>query len=675
MSEPTALPSRFIDRSRALLAGRFRPAMLIFVAALAFAQVTRLSLFALRPQAFADGVGSVLAALAAGFVRDVATALWLATPWVLYLTLAPTRWLRTRLQRALMIACLAASLFGMLFVAAAEGFFFDEFESRFNFVAVDYLLYPTEVATNIWESYPTGTILSVLFLASVASAWALRRHLDRSWLEPVGRLSRTAFAAAALGTAALGSWLLPTGLAEVSRDRLLVEIAGNGYASFVRALLGADVRYDGFFLTRPADQVLARLPALLAEPGAPASSFVPGTSLRKIPASGTGRRLNVVVVLEESLGADFVGSLSSRQPSLTPELDALAPEGTLLTRAYSTGNRTIRAIEATTAGLPPLPGESLVRRPTSRGLFTLPGLLAEQGYETLFVYGGRALFDGMGRYLTANGVGTVIDQADFPDGTFTTAWGACDEAIFTRAIAEFDRLEQAGRPFYALVLSVSNHRPYDFPQDGIQKLPGLSRRENVVRYADYALGRFIRESRSHRFFSDTIFVLMGDHGARVYGAGEIPLPSYRVPILFFAPGIVPADQRLDVVASSLDVPPTVLGLLGHAYSSRFFGRDLFHDGDTVGRALLNHNHKVALLRGGQLAVLGLQRRAELFTVRSDQGEFEPIAAPDATANQLLEDAITYYQGGDLLYRTGRYQLDPVVAATTPADDLTGRPPG
>lgn len=675
MSQAIPLPNRLTDRCRALLSGRFRPAALIVVAALAFAQITRLSLLALRPQAFADGIGSVLAALAVGFVLDIVTALWLAAPWIVYLTLAPARWLRTRFQQALMIGFLAASLFGMLFVAAAEGFFFDEFESRFNFVAVDYLLYPTEVATNIWESYPTGTILTVLLVASAIAAWALRRHLARSWQEPAGRLSRSAFALFVLGTAALGSWALPTGLAEVSRDRLLVEIAGNGYASFVRALLGADVRYDGFFLTRSADEVLARLPALLAEPGTPASSFVPGTSLRAIPAGGPTRRLNVVVVLEESLGADFVGSLSSRHPSLTPELDALAPEGTLLTRAYSTGNRTIRAIEATTAGLPPLPGESLVRRPSSKGLFTLPGLLAEQGYETLFVYGGRALFDGMGRYLTANGVQTVIDQAEFPAGTFTTAWGACDEAIFTRAIAEFDRLEQAGRPFYALVLSVSNHRPYDFPQDGIQKLPGLSRRENVVRYADFALGRFIREARSHRFFADTVFVLMGDHGARVYGAGEIPLPSYRVPILFFAPGIVPAGQRLDVVASSLDVPPTVLGLLGHAYSSRFFGRDLFRDGDAIGRALLNHNHKVALLRGGQLAVLGLQRRAELFTVRSDQGEFEPIAAPDATAKQLLEDAITYYQGADLLYRTGRYQLDAGAAELTPADATTARPPG
>ena len=653
---PRPVSSARSDRPRPLLSGRFRPARLVFLTALGLAQITRLGLLLLRPQALSDGLGQVVAALLAGLTLDLVVALWLALPWVLYLAFAPSRWLRTRVQQVLMVAFLAASLFGMTFVAAAEGFFFDEFESRFNFVAVDYLLYPSEVAANIWESYPTGKILATLLGAAILAAWALRRELARTGEQPPSPGRRVAFAGAVTGLALSASWALPGGLTQVSPDRRLNEVAANGYASFVHAALGADVPYDGFFLTRPADRVLARLPQLLAEPWAPADRFVPGTSLRAIPAAGPPRRLNVVVVLEESLGSDFVGALNPRVRSLTPELDALSLEGTLLTHAYSTGNRTIRAIEATTAGLPPLPGESIVRRPTSQGLFTLPGLLAKRGYETLFVYGGDPIFDRMGSYLRENGVQRVVSEADFPTGTFSTAWGVSDEALFARAIAEFDALEAAGKPFYSLLLTVSNHRPYDFPERSTRWLEGFNRRENAVHYADRALGGFIREARSHAFFDHTLFVLMGDHGARVYGAGEIPLPSYRVPILFFAPGVVPAGGRLDTVASSLDVPPTVLGLLGGPYESRFFGRDLFREHGETGRALVNHNHTVALLRDGRLAALGLRRWNGLFAVPRDEGPFEPIRDPDPAARQLLEDTITYYEGADLLYRTGRYQL-------------------
>jgi phosphoglycerol transferase MdoB-like AlkP superfamily enzyme len=285
----------------------------------------------------------------------------------------------------------------------------------------------------------------------------------------------------------------------------------------------------------------------------------------------------------------------------------------------------------------------------------------------MFVYGGRALFDGMGNYLSHNGVDRIVDQKDFPAGTFTTAWGACDEAIFTKALQEMDGLAATGKPFYSLVLSVSNHRPFTFPQDGIQALPRFHRRENVVRYADYALGRFMREAKAHAFYKDTVFVLMGDHGARVYGAAEIPLASYQVPILIVAPG-VPAGARLDTMASSLDLPPTILGLLGLDYESKFFGHDLFRIDPAKGRALMTHNNDIALMQGSRIAVLGLHESADLFTVDPATGEMVPLKKPDPAGHELIEDAIAYFNGADRLYRAGAYRFQPSppqVAVTTP----------
>jgi len=408
---------------------------------------------------------------------------------------------------------------------------------------------------------------------------------------------------------------------------------------------------------------------LLADAQSPVTSFTPGTSLRHVATARAPRRLNVVVVLEESLGSQFIGTLGTgTTPSLTPHFDSIAAEGTLLTHAYSTGNRTIRALEATTSSLPPLPGISVVRRPESVDLFTLPALLRSRGYATEFIYGGRALFDGMGAYMRNNGMQRVIEQKDYPSGEFTTAWGVSDEAIFTKALAEMDSLHATGKPFYTLVLSVSNHRPYTYPAGRIAADPNARKRVNVVQYADWALGRFVRQARTHAFFANTVFVLMGDHGPRVYGAAEIPLPSYSVPVVFYAPGIVPAGARNPTLSSSMDVPPTVLGLLGGTYDSKFFGRDVLSSQARSGLAVMTHNNEIALMRDNRLAVLGLRGATTVYDVDST-GAMRPVVPPDASSRALVEDAIAYFQTADELYRRGEYRFDhtvPVVAARSVA---------
>lgn len=656
--------SKFAQQVRSLvLDSRYRLAVVFVSLYMAIWLLTRLGLLIVQHAMSRDGVLPVLEALGVGELFDGVAALWLAAPLVLYLALVPERWFRGRIQKALLYGGMSVAAFTALFVAMVEYFFFEEFNGRFNFVAVDYLVYPTEVVDNIWQSYHTGLVLTFVGLATLALFFLLRRPLRTAWNRATPPLQRIAFV---LGFAVLlagATEAVSPALAHISEDRALNEIAENGYYTFWMALLGSDAPYEGLYATRPQPAVLARLHRLLAdEPAAVPASFAPDSTLRHIQNPGPPRRLNVVVVLEESLGSEFIGALHPSQPpaeSLTPNYDALAREGTLLTHAFSTGNRTIRAIEATTSSLPPLPGESIVRRDASVDLFTLPELLRAQGYRTMFVYGGRALFDGMGKYLSHNGVDRIVDQGDYPDGTFTTAWGACDEAIFTKALQEMDAAHATGKPFYSLVLSVSNHRPFTFPQDHLKADPRYHRRENAVRYADYALGRFMREAKSHGFYKDTVFVLMGDHGARVYGAAEIPLASYEVPVLYIGPGVA-AGRRLDTMASSLDVPPTVLGLLGMSYDSKFFGHDVFRVDPSEGRALMTHNNEIALLRGHRMAVLGLHESMDLYDVDLATGEIHKTKPVDRADHDLVEDAIAYFNGADRLYRNGAYGYRGVV---------------
>jgi phosphoglycerol transferase MdoB-like AlkP superfamily enzyme len=634
--------------------GRFGWAASIIVLIVAASTLTRLVVFAISDHGRA-GVLTLLHTFASGVVFDLLVAGWMAAPVVFYLALVSHARYPRRGQRVLRRAGMAFAIALATFVAAAEVAFFDEFDGRFNFVAVDYLIFPTEVVTNIWQSYPLAWILLGIAALTTLVLWLIRELLarfDEADAHSAGRRWSLAGGYAVV-LAGLTITVSPA-LSRVSDDRVLNEIAASGYYTFWQALLpeipfvagGADAPYVGLYATRAETTVTARLRRLVGESGTISTSGTSGT-----------RPLNVVIILEESFGSEFVSSLRPRDSlPITPSFDSLVSEGTLLARAYSTGNRTVRGIEAVTASIPPLPGVSIVRRAQSVNLFTLPSVLRANNYTTSFIYGGRALFDGMGAYARANGFSRIIQQADYPDGSFKTAWGVADEVIFDKALVEFDSLHTTGVPFFSMVLSVSNHKPYTYPPGRISLDPEGHHRVSAVRYADWALGRFMRQARSHAFFEHTLFVIMGDHGARVYGAAAVPLPSYEVPILFYKPGLVPAGARVNSIASSMDVPPTILGLLGITGASKFLGHDLFRAGAPAGRALMTHNNDLALLQGDRIAVLGL-RGVTTIRVVDSTGTLRAIAAPDSADRELIEDAIAYFQGADRLYRSGAYLFD------------------
>ncbi len=293
-------------------------------------------------------------------------------------------------------------------------------------------------------------------------------------------------------------------------------MANNGALAFAAAAWTHNLDYGAFYKTMPKEEAYQRARHFLLEPGA---QFVePGQSIRRrVAGDATRPRLNVVLFLEESLGSEFWGCLG-RSNTLTPEMDKLAAEeGMLFTNIYACGNRTVRGMEGVLASFPPLPGDSIVKRDLSDHVETIARVLERDGYSTVFLYGGRGLFDGMRSFTVRNGYERFIEQKHFAHPKFSTIWGVSDGELFERGVEECRALASSGKPFLATILSVSNHKPYTYPAGTIPEDPNQKKRENAVKYSDYALGQFFRAARKESFWTNTVFVVVADHGARVYG--------------------------------------------------------------------------------------------------------------------------------------------------------------
>ncbi len=596
-------------------------------------------------------------AFLSGLHRDCFVALLFTLPLLFWFLITPDHRFQAKWHRVFFWSAGLVLGFVETFLLFVEFFFFDEFKSRFNTVAVDYLLYPQEVFINIWDSYHVGVVLLVCL--GLSAGWVLlaRRIFSGMWERPFSAGTRLLYFASAVVLAGLLAPTLRLKGAHVSNDRTLNEIANNGAVAFAAAAWTHHLDYAAFYKTIPREEAYQRARRLLQTPD---SRFTEdGMSIRRQVNGDPARpRLNVVVFLEESFGSEFWGCLGRKGASLTPEMDKLAAEeGLLFTNIYASGNRTVRGMEGVLSSFPPLPGDSIVKRDLSQNVETIARVLKRDGYSTMFLYGGRGVFDGMRSFALANGYDRFIEQKHFDHPTFTTIWGVCDEDIYARSITEFRALAESGKPFFATVLSVSNHKPYTYPKGRIPEDPEQRRRENAVKYSDFALGEFFRAARKESFWTNTIFVVVADHGARVYGEQSIPIGSYEIPVLIAGPAVVKIPARIGQLGCSLDVPTTVLGLIGRPYQTLFLGRDLLKSRPEEGRALLNHNRDIGLLSHDRMVVLGLMQTVEYYTGDPKVVEMKLLPQPADSDRELERDAIALYQVADDLYTHQKYRID------------------
>lgn len=633
-----------------LLASRYGGLIVFYGVFIGLAGLTRLALLF---QTFAqlDRHPLKLAGVfLAGIVFDLAAAAYGSLPVVLYALLAPRRWFASRWHRWLSSAGLALLLYVLLFGMAAEWFFWDEFASRFNFIAVDYLIYTNEVIGNIRESYPLPVILGGLAPLTAGAFGLLWRT---GWLRRWFTVSESWSAARWPG---LGWLALPLAFHLGLSNRLVPEfgnaynqeLARNGLYAFGAAFRENSLDYERFYPTLSDDEAFARLQLLLREAGAASAPNDSRDITHPVNRSGPEQRWNVIQITVESLSAKFLGRFGNPD-QLTPGLDRLFDESLVFTNLYATGTRTVRGMEALTLCLPPTPGQSIVRRPHNENLYSVGALFRARDYDTTFIYSGYGYFDNMNAFFGANGY-RVIDRSSVrkQDITYATIWGACDEDLYRWTLLEADMAFAAGKPFHHFVMTTSNHRPYGFP-DGAIDLPS-GKRAAAVKYTDYAITQFLEAARTRPWFTNTVFVIVGDHCASAAGKTALPIAGYHIPALIWNPALV-APRQVGALCSQIDLLPTLFGLMNWSYDSRFYGKDILRMTPEDERAFIATYQRLGFLRPGKLAVLEPVRRQRMFTFTSCDAVLPAPEDPD-----FMRDAIAEFQTASHLFARGLIRL-------------------
>ena len=540
-------------------------------------------------------------------------------------------------------------IFLLLFNAVSEWFFWDEFSVRYNFIAVDYLVYTNEVLGNIKESYPIPAIISIVLIVTTAIFLLIKPVIKNSVYASSFFVSRTVISCVLLAVCALNYFFVKEDWRNFSKNEYANELAGNGVFQFANAFWHNELDFFKFYKTIPDEEAFSILKADLLVPG---SRFISNDIYnieREITYQEPEQHHNVVLISVESLSADFMKAFGGTK-NITPYLDSLAGRSIFFKNFYASGTRTVRGLEALSLSLPPSPGQSIVKRPGNENLFSLGSVFKSKGYITQYIYGGYSYFDNM-KYFFENNDYNVIDRESLKPNEvhYQNIWGVADEDLFTLAGRTLDSNFAKGKPFFSHIMTVSNHRPYTYPAGRIDISPDTHSREGAVKYTDYAINRFLKESSQKPWYNHTIFVIVADHCAGSAGSVELPVTGYHIPLLIFAPNLL-QPQAVNKLAAQIDVAPTILGLLKFHYKTKFFGQDIFNLPEGKEKAFISTYQGLGFIQNGRLIIQSPVRKVKEYAP-----DFKTGLATEVPLNDSLEKkAIAYYQTAAWLIKHKHY---------------------
>lgn len=629
---------------------RFGPVAIVTLMVVLISFLTRLVLFFMSWTSLELSVASLAGIFLIGFFYDLVVASFFCIPVLFYCWLMKDSWYQKKWNRIPLYFLLSIILLVLLVNAGSEIAFWDEFNVRYNFIAVDYLIYTNEVLGNINESYNLLLISSIVLLGVIGILTFLKNRINASQQHSYRFVSRTKSFFILMLFPVCGYFFVDNSFKNISNNNFVNELAGDGIYEFGAAFWHNEIDYSKFYKVNDTAQSINYLRSLYAGNGVSFANN--GLNIdRNIIVKEPELKCNLVLISVESFSADYMRHFGN-EGNLSPVLDSLISQSLFFENCYASGTRTVRGLEALSLAIPPTPGQSIVRRPKNENMFTLGNVLGKKGYDVKYIYGGNSFFDNMGYFFSNNGY-TVIDRSNIPDKKIhhETAWGVADEDAFGIALDECDQTYSKGKLFFNHIMTVSNHRPFTYPDGRIDIPSAAQMREGAVKYTDYAIGKFLKDASRKPWFNNTIFVIVADHCAKSAGKTDLPINRYHIPCFVYAPQIVKPKIE-DRLFSQIDLAPTVLGMMNLSYESRFMGFDLFRTSPQKDRLFISTYQNMGFVKNDTLVILSPQQKVSGFKIDYKTGLNTPILLD----NKLINEAVSWYQGASFLYKGGEYHF-------------------
>lgn len=371
---------------------------------------------------------------------------------------------------------------------------------------------------------------------------------------------------------------------------------------------------------------------------------------RSVQPEGKQLRANVVLVLMESMSAKLMKRHGSKL-DLTPNLDKLADESLIFDNFFSAGRHTCQGIYSVLFSYP-----SIFTRNSMDQLMptydSWPAVLKKNDYQTMFFVPHDSHYDNVASFALINGFNEIYSQDNYPSEAAVNCWGVPDKFIFSYALSTLNEKAKDKRPFFATILTVSNHPPYVIPDQF--KDEQLRPEQQAVRYADDAIGEFMEQAKKETWYANTIFLFVADHGRITENVAqtEMPISYNHIPFIIHSPLV--EQGKSDSPGGQIDIGPTLLGLLNLRYINNTFGIDLLKEKRPY--MFFTSDDMIGCINDKSFYIYRLSDKKDILYNR-DQWSFTPIKDPNTIhLDSLKEYSFSMYQATEQMIQQKKTSL-------------------
>lgn len=503
--------------------------------------------------------GLLLDSTVAGYISAIPWLIMLVAEWVAI----PEKVMRRLLNTYFVIIALIASL-----MVAVDFGLFRHWGFRLDSTILPYLATPKEAAASVtWSDLWPAVLLFVAYAALMIAVWrgvvAIYRSSKANLLH---RILHTTIWIVVGGLIFLairgGTGTAPANVSKVyfSNNMFLNQAATNPIFSFLSSAARSELK-EGDYRYFSDEECNARFEPLQDKHSAADTIEVLNTT-----------RPNVVLVILESFGRTITDEIIDGK-EVTPHLNALKDEGIWFENLFANSFRTDRGTVAIMSGYPTHPKVSVMKYPQKA--HTLPAIsrsLHKEGYTTRFTYGGDANFTNTISYLYGTDIEHVTDQHNISLDAPLAQWGYADDVVCEYFTDEVLELASAEKPFFATLLTLSSHEPFDVPYSAFE-----NKILNAAAFTDECVGKMIERWKDSPAWDNMLVILIADHGIAYpeeFQAGE--LPRQRIPMLWTGGALKPRGITIDTYSSQADLAATLLHQMNIPTKEFTFSKDILN---------------------------------------------------------------------------------------------------